>query len=95
MQSATYFPLITVLLGAEQISFNYHASTQLPDGKLSMIVDPGAWTNFMGVNLARKLAERAVKHGHKPTIDGDVSHGQDPDDDKVENDDFSDVGVVD
>ena len=31
-----------------------------------MIVDPGAWTNLMGANLAKQLAERAVKAGHTP-----------------------------
>ena len=40
--------------------------TQLPDGRLSIIVDPGAWTNLMGANLARKLAKRALATGHKP-----------------------------
>ena len=37
----------------------YHSTTQLPDGRLSFIVDPGAWTNLMGKNLAHALASRA------------------------------------
>ena len=45
----------------------YHAATQLPDGRLSLIVDPGAWTNLMGSTLARKLATKATANGHKPT----------------------------
>ena len=44
----------------------YHASTQLPSGKLSLIVDPGAWTNLMGKVLARRLIQRAIASGHKP-----------------------------
>ena len=48
-------------------SLAFHSMTQLPDGRLSIIVDPGAWTNLMGVNLARKLVERALAAGFKPT----------------------------
>ena len=44
----------------------YHAATKLHNGQLSMIVDPGAWTNLMGEKLARDLAERAVKSGLTP-----------------------------
>ena len=43
----------------------FHALTQLL-GQLSMIVDIGAWTNLMGANLARKLAQRAIDCGYKP-----------------------------
>ena len=43
----------------------YHTSTQLPDGRLSLIVDPGAWTNLMGANLSRKFATQAVATGHR------------------------------
>ena len=32
-----------------------------------MIVDPGAWTNLMGAKLARKLVQRALSAGQKPT----------------------------
>ena len=31
-----------------------------------MIVDIGAWTNLMGANLARQLAQRAIDCGYKP-----------------------------
>jgi hypothetical protein len=44
----------------------YHSSTRLPDGRLSVIVDTGAWTNLMGENLAKAIGQRAVDHGLKP-----------------------------
>ena len=44
----------------------YHSMTQLPDGRLSMIVDPGAWTNLMGAKMARLLTQRALKNGLRP-----------------------------
>ena len=45
----------------------FHAATKLADGRLSMIIDPGAYTNLMGETLAKELAERAVSAGHTPT----------------------------
>ena len=47
-------------------ALQYHSMTQLADGRLSIIVDPGAWTNLMGAKLARKLVKRAMAAGHKP-----------------------------
>jgi len=44
----------------------YHAATKLPDGRLSFIVDPGAWTNLIGGNLARALTRRVLASGYKP-----------------------------
>ena len=44
----------------------YHASTQLPDGQLSILVDVGAWTNLTGKKIARAMAETAIKAGHTP-----------------------------
>ena len=44
----------------------YHTSTQLPDGRLSVVIDPGAWTNLIGSDLARKLVTRALKKGLAP-----------------------------
>ena len=44
----------------------YHATTQLPNGQLSMIVDPGAWTNLWGKVVARALTKRALDNGHDP-----------------------------
>ena len=51
---------------AEECHPYYHAATQLPSGKLSVIVDPGAWTNLMGAKVARALAQRALGQGHQP-----------------------------
>ena len=47
-------------------SLAYHSMTSLPDGRLSIIVDPRAWTNLMGADLARLLVARAIKMGYKP-----------------------------
>ena len=44
----------------------FHTSTQLTDGQLSIIVDPGAWTNLIGADLARKLVQRAMSKGYEP-----------------------------
>ena len=44
----------------------YHTATQLPDGRLSFIVDPGAWTNLVGLKMARKMTQRALSAGHRP-----------------------------
>ena len=44
----------------------YHAATQLANGRLSMIVDPGAWTNLIGADLARRLTQSALRHGIRP-----------------------------
>ena len=52
--------------GTEHISPVYHASTQLPNGRVSIIIDPGAWTNLIGSTLARKLTQVAMKFGIKP-----------------------------
>ena len=49
-----------------ELSPTYHASTQLPSGRISLIVDPGAWTNLIGKLLARRLIQRAITAGHKP-----------------------------
>ena len=43
----------------------FHASTQLP-GKLSILIDPGAWTNLFGAKIARALTQRAIACGFKP-----------------------------
>ena len=43
----------------------FHATTQLPNGRLSIIIDPGAWTNLCGLKFARELTKRASEHDHK------------------------------
>jgi len=41
-------------------------ATQLANGRLSLIVDPAAWTNLMGAKLAKQLAQLAVDSGYQP-----------------------------
>ena len=41
-------------------------ATSLRSGALSMIVDPGARTNLLGSDIARRLAKRALATGHRP-----------------------------
>ena len=43
----------------------YHANTQVA-GKLSMIVDPGAWISMFGKLIARALTRSCVAAGYKP-----------------------------
>ena len=50
----------------EQPDGYYHASTHLPDGRLGILVDPGAWTNIGGKSNVRRAAEAAVAAGHEP-----------------------------
>ena len=45
----------------------YHASVQLPDGRLALVVDVGAWTNLTGSKFAREQASRAAAAGRKPS----------------------------
>ena len=45
---------------------SHHASTQLDDGRLSMIVDPGAWANMLGSSTAWKLRVQAMPCGYEP-----------------------------
>ena len=47
-------------------ALQYHAMTRLVDGRLSIIVDPGAWTNLIGVNLAKQIADRGLAAGQRP-----------------------------
>ena len=44
---------------------SYLVKTELPDGRLSIIVDPGAWTNLAGGNWIRNMKDRALKNGRK------------------------------
>jgi hypothetical protein len=50
----------------EQPEGYYHASTQLANGVLSILVDPGAWTNLVGLKVSRLIAAYAIEHGYKP-----------------------------
>ena len=44
----------------------YHASTQLANGQMSIMIDAGAWTNLAGSDLGRAMAEAAVAAGYQP-----------------------------
>ena len=52
-------------LAVHEGSFLVH--TQLPDGRMGIIVDPGAWTNLAGGKWVRQLASKARTHHKKPT----------------------------
>lgn len=39
------------------------------DDSLSIIIDPGAWTDLIDETLARSLARHAIEAGHKPSQD--------------------------
>ena len=52
------------LLNVEFIALE--TATSLRSGARSMIVDPGARTNLLGSDIARRLAKRALETGHKP-----------------------------
>ena len=45
----------------------YHQSTTLSGNRLGILVDPGAWTNLAGSNVARKMAHLAAQAGLSPT----------------------------
>jgi len=45
----------------------YYAKTELPDGRLAALIDPGAWTSASGELNGRALAIAACKNGYKPT----------------------------
>ena len=52
------------LLDAEFVALE--TATSLRSGALSMIVDPGARTNLLGSEIARRLVKRALETGHRP-----------------------------
>ena len=43
----------------------YHGSTNLPDGRQGLLVDPGAWSNLAGETWILKMARKAVESGLK------------------------------
>jgi hypothetical protein len=43
----------------------FHANTQIK-GKLSMIVDPGAWISIFGKTIARAITKTCCNAGYKP-----------------------------
>ena len=50
----------------EDGEFCYHSTTQLEDGRISWIIDPGAWTNLVGSMLARRATAKALESGYNP-----------------------------
>ena len=45
----------------------FHVQTRLPDGRPSLIVDPGSVGNLCGDAWAKSVAEAAHRHGHNPS----------------------------
>ena len=45
---------------------SFLVQTQLPDGRMSIIVDPGAWTNLAGGRWVRGMAVKAAQHNKMP-----------------------------
>jgi len=45
----------------------FHVQTRLPDGRPSLIVDPGSVGNLCGDEWARSVAATAHKYGHNPS----------------------------
>ena len=43
----------------------YHTGTRLPDGRLGLLLDTGAWDNITGSEWANAVEERAAQHGHR------------------------------
>ena len=47
----------------------FHVHTQLPDGRQSLLVDPGSVGNMCGDKWARNVARMAVRNGMKPNYE--------------------------
>ncbi|CAE8605145.1 unnamed protein product [Polarella glacialis] len=52
---------------ATDVTSVLHSATRLADGRMSIVVDPGAWTNLAGARFSRMQAQRAVAAGHTPS----------------------------
>jgi len=50
-------------------ALGYHIRTQLADGRLSLIIDPGSVGNLCGDKWAKAVAQAAARHGKKPTYE--------------------------
>ena len=50
-------------------TFAYHMHTRLPDGRPSLLVDPGSVGNLCGDKWAKEVAIAASKSGHTPTYE--------------------------
>ena len=64
--------------GASSSSFythdHFHIHTQLPDGRPSILVDPGSVGNLCGDKWARSVAKAAHQNGMKPTYEKRETH---------------------
>lgn len=69
MPSGAYpwWPLINQMQDASDASTCYHANTRLSDGRLGLLIDPGAWANLAGENWTKELARKALEAGHRPS----------------------------
>ena len=47
----------------------YHIRTQLPDGRLSLIIDPGSVGNLCGDRWAKTFAQAAARNGKSPSYE--------------------------
>jgi len=45
----------------------YHIQTQLPDGRKSLLIDPGSVGNLCGDKWAKEMAQEAARNGRKPS----------------------------
>ena len=45
----------------------YHSETRLPDGRPSLLADPGSVANLCGDKWAQECAKMALQHGLKPS----------------------------
>ena len=50
-------------------SLGYHIRTQLPDGRPSVIIDPGSVGNLCGDRWAKTVAQAAARSGKKPSYE--------------------------
>ena len=50
-------------------SLGYHIRTQLPDGRPSLIIDPGSVGNLCGDRCAKTVAQTAARNGKSPSYE--------------------------
>jgi len=50
-------------------SLGYHIRTQLPDGRPSLIIDPGSVGNLCGDRWAKTVAQAAARNGKSPSYE--------------------------
>ena len=54
----------------------FQSSVELPDGRLGLLIDTGAWGNLQGEVWCKKAAEQARRAGHQPSekkLDGPLT----------------------